>query len=112
MILGGGFLQWKDDASGCAGPSNGSWLCGDVAEGIPHMTEGHRLCGNDWGFQQDSAAVHNSCLTKNLFQRNNITFKASSPSSPDLNPIENILGWMASEVYKKCTPVPDSGCPS
>uniref|UniRef100_A0A3Q3B4N6 Tc1-like transposase DDE domain-containing protein n=1 Tax=Kryptolebias marmoratus TaxID=37003 RepID=A0A3Q3B4N6_KRYMA len=28
------------------------------------MTEGPRLCGNDWVFQQDNAAVHNARLTK------------------------------------------------
>ena len=26
------------------------------------MTEGPRLCGNDWVFQQDNAAVHNGLL--------------------------------------------------
>uniref|UniRef100_A0A671Y845 Tc1-like transposase DDE domain-containing protein n=1 Tax=Sparus aurata TaxID=8175 RepID=A0A671Y845_SPAAU len=37
------------------------------------MTEGPRLCGNDWVFQQDNAAVHNAHLTKDFFQRNNVT---------------------------------------
>uniref|UniRef100_A0A3B3UTQ9 Transposase Tc1-like domain-containing protein n=1 Tax=Poecilia latipinna TaxID=48699 RepID=A0A3B3UTQ9_9TELE len=37
------------------------------------ITEGPRLCGNDWVFQQDNAAVHNACLTKEFFQKNNIT---------------------------------------
>uniref|UniRef100_A0A671UCR8 Transposase IS30-like HTH domain-containing protein n=1 Tax=Sparus aurata TaxID=8175 RepID=A0A671UCR8_SPAAU len=29
---------------------------------------GPRLCGNDWVFQQDNAAVHNAHLTKDFFQ--------------------------------------------
>lgn len=29
------FLQWNNEVSGCAGTSNGSWLCGDVSAGIP-----------------------------------------------------------------------------
>ena len=62
--------------------------------------EGHRLCGNDWVFQQDNAAVHNARLTKDFFQRNNITLLDHPACSPDLNPIENIWGWMAREVYK------------
>uniref|UniRef100_A0A3Q0RGQ7 Transposase IS30-like HTH domain-containing protein n=1 Tax=Amphilophus citrinellus TaxID=61819 RepID=A0A3Q0RGQ7_AMPCI len=33
---GGVFLQWNNGASGCAGVSHSSWLCGDVAAGIPH----------------------------------------------------------------------------
>uniref|UniRef100_A0A3Q2ZQM3 Tc1-like transposase DDE domain-containing protein n=1 Tax=Kryptolebias marmoratus TaxID=37003 RepID=A0A3Q2ZQM3_KRYMA len=31
------------------------------------MTEGPRLCGNDWVFQQDNAAVHNARLAKDYF---------------------------------------------
>uniref|UniRef100_A0A3Q0R373 Transposase IS30-like HTH domain-containing protein n=1 Tax=Amphilophus citrinellus TaxID=61819 RepID=A0A3Q0R373_AMPCI len=34
--LGCVFLQWNNGASSCAGASNSSWLCGDVAAGIPH----------------------------------------------------------------------------
>uniref|UniRef100_A0A3B3UP82 Uncharacterized protein n=1 Tax=Poecilia latipinna TaxID=48699 RepID=A0A3B3UP82_9TELE len=56
------------------------------------MTEGPRLCGNDWVFQQDNAAE--------FFQENNITLLDHPACSPDLNPIENIWGWMAREVYK------------
>ncbi len=37
--LGCIFFQWENGASGCAGASNGGWLCGHVAVGIPH----------DWG---------------------------------------------------------------
>lgn len=64
------------------------------------MTEGPRLCGDDWVFQQDNAAIHNARLTKEFFQENNITLLDHPACSPDLNPIENIWGWMAREVYK------------
>ncbi|CAB1452154.1 unnamed protein product [Pleuronectes platessa] len=64
------------------------------------MTEGPRLCGNDWVFQQDNAPIHNARLTKTFFQENNITLLDHPACSPDLNPIENIWGWMAREVYK------------
>uniref|UniRef100_A0A3Q4N644 Tc1-like transposase DDE domain-containing protein n=1 Tax=Neolamprologus brichardi TaxID=32507 RepID=A0A3Q4N644_NEOBR len=63
------------------------------------MTEGPHLCGNDWVFQQDSTAVHNACRTKEFFQENNITLLDHPASSPDLNPTEDPLGWMAREVY-------------
>uniref|UniRef100_A0A3P8S9W1 Tc1-like transposase DDE domain-containing protein n=1 Tax=Amphiprion percula TaxID=161767 RepID=A0A3P8S9W1_AMPPE len=58
------------------------------------MTEGPRLCGNSWVFQQDNAAVHNARLTKDFFTENNITLLDHPTCSPDLNPIENIWGWM------------------
>lgn len=64
------------------------------------MTEGPRLCGNDWVFQQDNATVHNARRTRDFFQENNITLLAHPACSPDLNPIENLWGWMAREVYK------------
>uniref|UniRef100_A0A3P9QED2 Tc1-like transposase DDE domain-containing protein n=1 Tax=Poecilia reticulata TaxID=8081 RepID=A0A3P9QED2_POERE len=48
------------------------------------MTEGPRLCGNDWVFQQDNAAVHNARLTKEFFQENNISLLDHPACSPDL----------------------------
>uniref|UniRef100_A0A3Q2CQZ7 Tc1-like transposase DDE domain-containing protein n=1 Tax=Cyprinodon variegatus TaxID=28743 RepID=A0A3Q2CQZ7_CYPVA len=61
---------------------------------------GPRLCGNDWVFQRDNAAVHNARLTKEFFQENNITLLDHPACSTDLNPIENSWGWRAREVYK------------
>uniref|UniRef100_A0A8C5NBQ3 Tc1-like transposase DDE domain-containing protein n=1 Tax=Gouania willdenowi TaxID=441366 RepID=A0A8C5NBQ3_GOUWI len=52
------------------------------------------------GFQQDNAAVHNPRLTKDFFQKNNVTLLDHPACFPDLNSIKNIWGWMAREVYK------------
>uniref|UniRef100_A0A3Q2EF15 Tc1-like transposase DDE domain-containing protein n=1 Tax=Cyprinodon variegatus TaxID=28743 RepID=A0A3Q2EF15_CYPVA len=51
-------------------------------------------------FADDNAAVHTARLTKEFFQENNIPLLDHPACSPDLNPIENIWGWMAREVFK------------
>lgn len=42
------------------------------------------LCGNDWVFQQDNAAIHTTCRTKDFFMVNNVILLY------DMNPIENV----------------------
>lgn len=64
------------------------------------LAEGPRLCGEEWIFQQDNAAIHNARRTMDFFHENNVTLLDHPACSPDLNPIENIWGWLAREVYK------------
>lgn len=47
--------------------------------------------GGDWVFQPK-----NNPLIKDFFQENKVTLLYY----PDLNPIENVWGWKAREVYK------------
>uniref|UniRef100_A0A3Q2D5G0 Tc1-like transposase DDE domain-containing protein n=1 Tax=Cyprinodon variegatus TaxID=28743 RepID=A0A3Q2D5G0_CYPVA len=54
----------------------------EILQRVSLMTEGPRLCGNDWIFQQDNAAVHNARLTKEFFQENNITLLDHSAWGP------------------------------
>ncbi|KAL0162070.1 hypothetical protein M9458_041466, partial [Cirrhinus mrigala] len=68
----------------------------DMLQQASLLTEGPRPCCNDWAFQQDNAAVYDAHLTK----ENNIALLDHPACSPDLNPIENVWGWMAREVYK------------
>ncbi|KAF2362922.1 Transposase Tc1-like [Trinorchestia longiramus] len=64
------------------------------------LTECPRMCGENWIFQQDNAAIHNARHSKQFFDVNNIQLLNHPPCSPDLNPIENLWRWMFREVYK------------
>ena len=63
-------------------------------------SEGKRLCGDNWLFQQDNAPIHKAKIALDFFKNENINLLDHPPLSPDLNPIENLWGWMAREVYK------------
>lgn len=90
--LGCIFREWNDSAAGCAGASNGGWLCGDVAAGL---TGGPRLCGDDWVFQRGNTAVHDSRLMKDFFQENNVALLDHPACSCDLKiPLRTLGdGW-------------------
>ena len=50
-------------------------------------------------FQHDNAPLHTSRLTKTFLQERNFKLLKWSTRSPDLNPIENMWGLLAREVY-------------
>lgn len=45
----------------------------EMLQQAPLMTKDPRLCGDNWVFQQENAAVHNGRLTKDFFQEHNVT---------------------------------------
>lgn len=64
------------------------------------VTEGQRLCGDGWVFQQDNAAIHTARRTMSFLEESGVRVLKHPACSPDLNPIENLWGWMARDVYK------------
>ena len=50
-------------------------------------------------FQHDIAPLHTSRLTKSFLQERNLKVLKWPAHSPDLNPIENVWGLLAGEVY-------------
>ena len=62
--------------------------------------EGRRLCGEEWIFQQDNAAIHNVSITKKYFLEQKLKLLDHPACSPDLNPIENLWGLIFAKVYE------------
>ena len=53
--------------------------------------EGRHLCGEEWIFQQDNAAIHNASITKYLLEEK-IKLLDHPACSPDHNPIKKFVG--------------------
>lgn len=55
--------------------------------------------GTNFIFQQDNARIHTAVAVKEWFAENEVELLNHPPLSPDLNPIENLWGQLAQEVY-------------
>ena len=61
-----------------------------------------RQCGEEWIFQRNNAAIYNASVTKKYLHEKKKRLLDHLVSSPDLNPIENLWGWIVAKVYKRC----------
>ena len=62
--------------------------------------EGCYLCGEEWIFQQDNAAIHNASITKKYLLEQKIRLLDHPVCSPDLNPIENLWELIVAKAYE------------
>lgn len=58
------------------------------------------IAGIDFIMQQDNAAIHVSKKSKEWFQSKDIELLSWPALSPDMNPIENLWGIIARDVYR------------
>ena len=99
MILEGGFLSSKNLKL--------QFVCGrqkaaDYVKMLNDLSlaqEWRCLCGEEWIFPQDNAAIYDASLTKYSLEQK-IRLLDHPACSPDLNPIENLWGLIVAKFYE------------
>jgi transposase len=59
----------------------------------------HAFRWDEMQFMQDGAAIHRAHVVSEFFDEQNIQLFDHPSLSPDLNPIENVWGYLARQVY-------------
>ena len=57
------------------------------------------FCSENWTFQQDNAAIHNTAVTKTFFSQINMCVMKWPATSSDLNLKENLWGILSGLIY-------------
>ncbi|KAF0712956.1 hypothetical protein AaE_011906 [Aphanomyces astaci] len=82
------FLQGRQDSYA---------YCDTVADYLLPFV--HATHADGFVFQQDNASIHASAETKAFLAEQNVPLLSWPSLSPDLNPIENVWGYLVRKVY-------------
>jgi len=102
---GGGFMVWgcfsskgKSELAILEGKINSQKYVYALSEYM--LPFAHVNYGTDFLFQQDNAPIHVSKEANEIFMGEEIKLIKWSAKSPDLNPIENLWGYMVNKMYE------------
>lgn len=63
------------------------------------IRDGSKMGGRGWIFQQDNAPIHTSASTRAWLATKKVRLLDWPARSPDLNPMENLWGYLSQKVY-------------
>ena len=101
---GGSVMMWsgfsrrgKLTVAFCSPKMNSEKYQDMLAESL--LPFGPLITNGEYVFQQDNAPIHRSDSTQRGFIANSVELLSWPPCSPDLNPIENLWGYLVRKVY-------------
>lgn len=96
MVWGGIWYSGKTKLAILTGTMNADKYQSVIYEYLikDHITD-------DLELLQDGAKPHTAHSTLDYFEENGVNIRQNPPSSPELNPIEKVWGWMKNEINKQ-----------
>ncbi|KAF0683486.1 Aste57867_24467 [Aphanomyces stellatus] len=101
---GGSLMVWGGiwaDGKTCLAFVDGTQTSPDYVYTLSEylLPAAHLRFATDFVFQQDNASIHTATTTKEFFVEQNVNVLDWPALSPDLNPIENVWGYLVQRVY-------------
>ena len=72
----------------------------EILENVMYPQAHQMYSGEEWMLQHDNAPYHTARIIKMGLENYNVQVMMWPPNSPDLNPIENIFGYLKGQVRK------------